>query len=84
MLQPGNTEKDAKSARIKADTVKAQLVKELIDSFTFEVGLDCQILADSNLLKPEQSIIALGYCQRSRFGLKNALIDLNWGVTLED
>lgn len=74
----------SKSASNSADTVKALLVKEAIDPLTFEAGLACQRLVSDTRLKPEQAIIALGYCQRMRVSLKDAICDMNWLIPTDD
>ena len=60
------------------DAVKALLVKELMDPTTFEAALGCVKLIEMERFKIEQAVIALGYCSRSRVGLKDAISDLNW------
>jgi hypothetical protein len=66
------------------DTVKSLLVKEAVDPLAFEAGLQCQKLIETERLKPEQAIIAIGYCQRSRITLREAISDLNWLIPMED
>jgi hypothetical protein len=66
------------------DAVKAVLVKELIDANTFKAGIDCLRLLADERLKREQAIIALLYCYRSRVNLRDAIIDMNWLINVDD
>jgi hypothetical protein len=65
------------------DTVKALLVKEVVDPTTFEAALACQKLIQLERFKVEQAVIALGYCSRSRVSLKDAISDLNWLIPMD-
>jgi hypothetical protein len=81
--------KDAVESELKAnkdnavDAVKALLVKETIEPTTFEAALGCQKLIELERFKVEQAVIALGYCSRSRVGLKDAISDLNWLIPMD-
>src|SRR6185437_6893805 len=61
-----------KATKTAGDIVKSLLIREAIDPMTFEAGVGCDKLMEANKMRPEQAIIALGYCQRSRVGLKEA------------
>jgi len=49
-----------------------------IDKRTHEAALSCWRMIKDNLLKAEQGIIALHYCQRMRVSLPEALMELGW------
>jgi pyruvate/2-oxoglutarate dehydrogenase complex dihydrolipoamide acyltransferase (E2) component len=49
-----------------------------IDKRTHEAALSCWRMIKDNLLKTEQGIIALHYCQRMRVSLPEAFMELGW------
>jgi hypothetical protein len=49
-----------------------------IDKLTHEAGITCWRMIQDNLLRAEQGIIALHYCQRMRVSLQEALTELGW------
>jgi hypothetical protein len=65
------------------DAVKSLLIKEVIDPITFAAGVDCQKLLDRKVMRPEQAVIALGYCQRSRISIKEAISEMNWDIATD-
>jgi hypothetical protein len=73
-------EEAGKSTKSAGDTVKSLLIKEAIDPMSFEAGVGCDKLMEANKMRPEQAIIALGYCQRSRVGLKEAIEEMHWDI----
>jgi hypothetical protein len=79
IVSPQTVEAEMKANKDNVvDTVKALLVKELMDPTTFEAALGCVKLIELERFKIEQAVIALGYCSRSRVALKDAISDLNW------
>ena len=50
----------------------------IIDDQTLHCAVQCRSLIEKNELKPEQAIIALHYCQRSRVSLNDALTELHF------
>jgi hypothetical protein len=73
----------AKSVSNPADVIKAMLVKELIQPITFEAAMDCQKLIAKERLAVGQAIIAVGYCERSRINLKDAIAEMGWDIQLD-
>ena len=73
-----------KTSKTSTDTIKALLVKEAIDSHTLQAGLDCLKLLSTQRIAPERAVIALGYAQRSRVSVKDAICDLNWLIPTDD
>ncbi len=49
-----------------------------IDKRTHEAAVSCWRMIKDNLLRAEQGIIALHYCQRMRVSLPEALMELGW------
>lgn len=72
-----------KSSKSTGDAIKSLLIKEAIDPVTFQATMACQKLLDTKKMRPEQAIIALGYCQRSRVGLKEAIAEMNWQINTD-
>lgn len=75
-------EKDIAEAEIRLDKHDNSLADALIatgkiDKLIFEAAQDCVPLLAADRLRPDQAIIALLYCQRSRAKLKDALEELS-------
>jgi len=57
---------------------KMLLVTGMIDESVLHAALRCQFLLREGFLKPEQGIIALNYCQRSKVSFDDAMAELGW------
>lgn len=51
-----------------------------LDEFTVEASVKLAKLVDANKFKPDQAVIALHFCQRSRVSLEDALKELGWQI----
>ncbi len=74
---------DIESARKVALKHNSNVLKILrtsgkLDEFTVEASVKLAKLVDDNKFKPDQAVIALHFCQRSRVSLEDALKELGW------
>jgi hypothetical protein len=74
---------DIESARKVAQKHNSNVLKILrtsgkLDEFTVEASVKLAKLVDDNKFKPDQAVIALHFCQRSRVSLEDALKELGW------
>lgn len=51
-----------------------------LDDFTVDASIKLAKLVDDNKFKPDQAVIALHFCQRSRVSLDDALKELGWKI----
>jgi hypothetical protein len=65
----------------KIDNILAAAGK--VSKKTFAAGIECERLLAQKKIKIEQVMIALNYCERSRVGLKEAIVDLGWQHDLD-
>ncbi len=76
---------DIESARKVALKHQSNVLKILktsgkLDEFTVEASVKLANLVDGNKFKPDQAVIALHFCQRSRVSLEDALKELGWQI----
>ncbi|MDX2105937.1 MAG: hypothetical protein SFY67_05995 [Candidatus Melainabacteria bacterium] len=74
---------DIESARKVAQKHNSNVLKILktsgkLDEFTVEASVKLAKMVDANKFKPDQAVIALHFCQRSRVSLEDALKELGW------
>jgi serine/threonine protein kinase len=74
---------DIEEARAVAQEEGTDLAKRLVimgklDNKTLLAARQCLSLIESDRLKVERAVIALGYCHRSRVGFYQAVEDLGW------
>jgi len=74
---------DIESARKVSQKHNSNVLKILktsgkLDEFTVEASVKLAKLVDDNKFKPDQAVIALHFCQRSRVSLEDALKELGW------
>lgn len=76
---------DIESARKVALKHNSNVLKILktsgkLDEFTLDASVKLAKMVDANKFKPDQAVIALHFCQRSRVSLEDALKELGWQI----
>ncbi len=54
-----------------------------VNQKTIAAAHQCEYLLSEKKIKLEQAMIALNYCERSRVGLTEAIVDLGWRDDLD-
>jgi len=67
-----------KITRGKGDLDKVLVAAKKVDAVTMEAAQQCWPLIRDGRMKPEQAIIALHFCNRSRVGFAEAIRELGW------
>jgi hypothetical protein len=84
LLMAGLVQTDALERAIKEGLKKPEVMgmilkrSEILEDFVIDAAQECCQLIASGQLKPEQAIIALHQCQRTRNSIKDCLEDYGW------
>lgn len=68
------------SVKHSSSVLKILKTSGKLDDFTVDASVKLARLVDQNKFKPDQAVIALHFCQRSRVSLDDALKELGWKI----